>query len=59
MEETSEELPSFSIGIDILVPDPTSNRNKAKKDSQVPRFANFSEDQLRQILAGRKSPIGH
>ena len=31
MEETSEELPNFSIGIDLLGPDPTSNKNKAKK----------------------------
>ena len=33
MEETSEELPNFSIGIDLLNlgPDPTSNKNKAQK----------------------------
>ena len=30
MEETSEELPNFSIG-----PDPTSNKNKAEKNLQV------------------------
>ena len=30
MEETSEELPNFCIGIDLLGPDPTSNKNKAK-----------------------------
>ena len=35
MEETSEELPNFSIGIDLLGPDPTSNKNKAQKNSQV------------------------
>ena len=29
MEETSEELPNFSIGIDLLGPDPTSSINKA------------------------------
>ena len=46
MEETSEELPNFSIGIDLLGPDPTSNKNKAEKNSQVARFANLSEDQL-------------
>ena len=43
MEETSEELPNFSIGIDLLGPDPTSSKNKAelkKKNSQVARFAN-------------------
>ena len=41
MEETSEELPNFSIGIDLLGPDPTSNKNKAQKNAQVARFANF------------------
>ena len=50
MEETSEELPNFSVGIDLLGPDPTSNKNKAEKNSQVARFANLSEDQLQQIL---------
>ena len=55
MEETSEELPNFSIGIDLLGPDPTSNKNKAEKNSQVARFANLSEDQLPQILAERHS----
>ena len=35
MEETSEELPNFSIGIDLLGPDPTSNKNKAQKNLQV------------------------
>ena len=43
MEETSEELPSFSIGTDLLGPDPTSNKNKAEKNSQVARLANLSE----------------
>ena len=55
MEETSEELPNFSIGIDLLGPDPTSNKSKAEKNSQVARFANLSEDQLQQILAERHS----
>ena len=42
MEEASEELPNFSIGIDLLGPDPTSSKNKAEfKDSQVARFANL------------------
>ena len=31
MEETSEELPNFSIGIDFLGPDPTSTKKKLKK----------------------------
>ena len=44
MEETSEELLNFSIGIDLLGPDPTSNKNKAEENSQVARFANLSED---------------
>ena len=35
MEETSEGLPNFSIGIDLLGPNPTSNKNKAEKNSQV------------------------
>ena len=45
MEETSEELPNFSFGIDLLGPDPTSGKNKAelKKNSQVERFANLSK----------------
>ena len=30
MEETNEELPKFSIGIDLLRPDPTSSKNKAE-----------------------------
>ena len=41
MEETSEELPSFYIGIDLLVPDPTSNRNKAKKRLASSTFCKF------------------
>ena len=55
MEETSEELPNFSIGIDLLGPDPTSNKNKAEKNSQVASFANLLIDQLQQILHGQKS----
>ena len=42
MEETSEELPNFTIGIDHLGPNPTSNKNKAEKNSQVKRFLNLS-----------------
>ena len=42
MEETSEELPNFSIGIDLLGPDPTSSENKAEKNLQVARFANLN-----------------
>ena len=42
MEETSEELPNFSIGIDFLGPDPTSSKNKAENNLQVARFANLN-----------------
>ena len=55
MEETSEEMPNFSINIDLLGPDPTSNKTKAEKNSQVACCANLSEDQLPQILAERHS----
>ena len=55
MEETSEELPNFSIGIDLLGPDSTSSKENAEKNSQVARFANSSEDELQQILAERHS----
>ena len=46
MEQTSDELPNFSIGIDLLGPDQTSNKNQAEKNSQVARFANLSEDRV-------------
>ena len=46
MEQTSDELPNFSIGIDLLGPDPTNNKNQAEKNSQVARFANLSEDRV-------------
>ena len=55
MEENSEELPNFSIGIDLLGPDQTSSKDNAEKNSQVARFANLSEGQLQQILAERHS----
>ena len=46
MEETSEELPNFSIGIDFLGPDPTSSKNKAEKTCKLDvwqfRFLIFS-----------------
>ena len=66
MEDTSAELPNFSIGIDLLGPGPTSSKNKTElKISQVARFANLSQDQLQQILAEshslgtEKTPTGH
>ena len=46
MEQTSDELPNFSIGIDLLGSDPTSNKNQAEKKSQVAPFANLSEDRV-------------
>ena len=55
MQENSEELPNFSIGIDLLGPDQTSSKDNAEKNSQVARFANSSEGQLQQILAERHS----
>ena len=42
MEETCEELPNFSVGIDFLGPDPTSSKNKAAKNLQAARFANLN-----------------
>ena len=67
MEETSEELPNFCIGIDLLGPDPTSSKNKAelKKTRKLRAVRKFVEDQLQQILAERHSlgtgqtPTGH
>ena len=43
MEETSEELPSFPMSIDLLSPDPTSIKLKPEKNSEVARFANWHE----------------
>ena len=65
MEETSEELPNFSIGIDHLGPDPTSNKNKAEKTrklhvSQICRKTSCSKFWPKDIhWEQRKSPIGH
>ena len=42
MEETSEELPNFSISIDFLGPDPMSGKNRAEKNLQVAHFANLN-----------------
>ena len=41
MEETTEELPNFSIGIDLLGPDPTSNESKAEKKLASCTFRKF------------------
>ena len=54
MEETSEELPKFSIGIDLLRPDPTSSKKKPnskklascafRKFVRRPAAANFGRE---------------
>ena len=50
MEETSEELPNFSIGIDLLGPDPTRSKNRAElKKIASSAFRKFVEDQLQQF----------
>ena len=41
MEEISEELPNFSVGIDLLGPDPPSNKNKAEKKVASCTFRKF------------------
>ena len=41
MEETSEELPNFSIGIDFLGPDPTSSKKKKPKKLASCAFRKF------------------
>ena len=51
MKETSEKLLIFSIGIDFFGPDPTKSKNKAKKNMQVARLGNLSEDQLCVYIA--------
>ena len=46
MEETSEELPNLSLGIDLLGPDPTSSKNNVewKKKLASCAFRKFVED---------------
>ena len=58
MEETSEELPNFCIGIDLLGSNPTSSKNKAelkKKLASCP-FRKFAE---RHSLGTEQTPTGH
>ena len=65
MEETSEELLNVSIGMDLLGPDPISNKTKAEKNSQIARLANLSETSCSKFWPKdihweqKKSPIGH
>ena len=67
MEETNEELPNFSIGIDFLGPDPTSSKNKAElkktrklRVSQICRKTSCSKFWQKDIQwEQKKSPIGH
>ena len=55
MEETSGELPNFSIGIDFLGPHPSRSKNKAEENLQVARFANLN---LNKKVACFDQPIG-
>ena len=63
MEETSEELPNFSIGIDLLGPDPTSSKNKAElKKLASCTFRKFVGKQIlpeRHSLGTEQTPTGH
>ena len=56
MEETSEELPNFSIGIDLLGPDPTSNKNGAGKNIASCTFRKFVGGPAAENF-GRKTDI--
>ena len=55
MEETSEELPNFSIGIDFLDPDPTRSKNKAKTSCAFLKFV----ERLAAANFGRKTFTGN
>ena len=59
MEETSEELRNFSIGIDLLGPDPTSRKNKAElKKLASCAFRKFVRRPLAAANFGRKTFTG-
>ena len=65
MAETSEELPNFSIGIDLLGPDPTSSKNKAE-NSSPPGRKELTSRAFRKFVGrpaeanfGRKTFTGH
>ena len=60
MEEIREELANFPIGVDLQGPDPTSNKNKAKKTlklhvSQIFRKTNCSKFWPKDIHWEQKS----
>ena len=57
MEETSEELPNFSISIDLLGPDPTSSKNKAelKKTRKLQCVSQFCRKTTAVANFGRKT----
>ena len=57
MEETSKQLPNFSVGIDLLG-HPTSSTNEAEKNPQVMGFANFVQKSASANF-GRKNFTGN
>ena len=61
MEETSEELPNSSIGIDLLGPDPRSSKNKAELKNNNSQVARRSQICRRPSAAnfGRKTFTGN
>ena len=55
MEETSEELPNFSLGVDLLASkQPTTSKSKTN-ENEAARFPNLSEHELQHILVERHS----
>ena len=65
MEETSEELPNFSVDVDFLGPDPTSRKNKAEKQtrnvrvSQSCRKTSFSNFRAKDIHWEQKKAMSY
>ena len=55
MEETSEELPKFSVRVDLLASkQPTTSKSKTN-ENKAARFLNLSEHELQHILVERHS----
>jgi len=55
MEETSEELPNFSLSVDLLASkQPTTSKSKTN-ENEAARFPNLSEHELQHILVERHS----